>query len=161
MSCSVYIMHQKETSYFKIGIANDVEQRLGQINCVGTDVILIREYVLSDRESACKMEQALMFFLKPFHVKGEWFNVNRYILGELDDFILRFVDYESAHYWHHPRSEYFARAAEYNSHTRFLETMARKQPDYIEKIFDHSIITLELNEERYDPITILKMKRQF
>lgn len=159
MSCSVYIMHQKETSYFKIGIANDVEQRLDQVNCVGTEIILIREYVLGDRDSAYKMEQSLMFFLKPFKVKGEWFNLNRFILGELDDFILRFVDFESAHYWHHPHHEYFATEIEYNSRAKLNYELAKGHPHYIKKHIENALITVGIDDSKYDPITVLKMKR--
>lgn len=153
-------MHQKETTYFKIGIASDVEQRLDQINCVGTEIILIREYVLPNRDDAYKMEQSLMFFLKPFRVKGEWFSLNRFILGELDDFILRFVDCISAHYWHHPHHEYFATPTEYNSYTKFLYGLANEHPKFNSKLFEHRIIKAEISEDRYDPITVLKIKRR-
>lgn len=160
MTCSVYIMHQKETSYYKIGIASDVEQRLDQINCVGTEIILIREYVLLNRDDAYKMEQSLMFFLKPFRVKGEWFSLNRFILGELDDFILRFVDCQSTHYWYHPYRKYFASAEEYNSYTKLLGSLAKDHPEYNTKLFEHCIVTAEISEDKYDPITALKMKRR-
>lgn len=158
-TCSVYIMHQKETTYYKIGIASDVEQRLTQVDCVGTEIILIREYVLENRDDAYKMEQALLFFLKPFHVKGEWFNLNRFILGELDEFILRFVDYQSAHYWHQPRHEYFATAIEYNGFTKFLHSLAEVHPEYIAKSTEHCVVIAGVDKGKYDPITFQKINR--
>ncbi len=59
-------------NYYKIGITNNVEQRVAQLQ-VGNPLLLLLEYVRPIQNPA-KIEKTLHKALNKYHVRGEWFS---------------------------------------------------------------------------------------
>lgn len=69
----VYIIQSEH--YYKVGLANDPVQRLGELQ-VGNpiELILKRAICFQNRKVAIMVEKYVHNALKPFSVRGEWFN---------------------------------------------------------------------------------------
>jgi DNA-binding XRE family transcriptional regulator len=74
---SIYVIGPKEGP-FKIGIADDVGKRRGQLN-VGNPLPLHihNTFQADDEEQASLIEHELHFTFRAKHIRGEWFNLTK------------------------------------------------------------------------------------
>src|SRR5689334_3140371 len=68
---SVYLMHISDTSYYKVGISQDVRARHRAIqSSMPFNVVLVRSAELEEAE---RIEREIHAALNAYHVRGEWF----------------------------------------------------------------------------------------
>lgn len=72
----VYLIHQTESAYIKIGIADDPNDRLRQLQ-IGNPQLLYIAYLIecSNRDSAIRVEHALHAIFAKKRIHGEWFDL--------------------------------------------------------------------------------------
>jgi hypothetical protein len=77
MSQGLYIL-SIPGNYWKVGIANDVYQRIGQLQCGCPEKIEVVCFwdTEVDGISASSMERELHFRLQPYRTSGEWFHAS-------------------------------------------------------------------------------------
>ena len=79
----------KDTAYYKIGHANDLERRVTSMQTANPRelVILFELGPFLFRDEAEDIESQLHSLLSRYWVRGEWFSVNPLTLGEFWDWI--------------------------------------------------------------------------
>ena len=76
MPQKIYIISCAETSFLKIGVANDVNKRLSQLQG-GCPFVLSVEYSTKKTKDdiARQVESRAHYILKDSHERGEWFDI--------------------------------------------------------------------------------------
>lgn len=73
----VYLLNEPNTSFYKIGHTKQIARRIDDLS-TGRAVLLVATDVvhLSDIATAIQVEKRLHRFLWPYHVRGEWYQIN-------------------------------------------------------------------------------------
>lgn len=83
---TLYIIRFSNTKYYKIGITNNIKQRLSSLQ-VGSPkkLYLYKQFTIKNRKELEKIERILhSYFNKTAHkMRGEWYFLNHYDLQQL------------------------------------------------------------------------------
>lgn len=82
--CYVYIIRCGDSHFYKVGLANNPEQRLSTLQCASPyELSLTLSHLMPDRHTALTLETHLHGALKHCNVKFEWFELSDKVLGEV------------------------------------------------------------------------------
>src|SRR5438552_972547 len=72
----VYVMHIKQTTWYKIGITDNLKRRLAGIQCANPEQVELLYYYTLDTQSDAKTFEVHMHGLYQQHrIAGEWFEI--------------------------------------------------------------------------------------
>ena len=75
--CYVYLMHDANTGYYKIGMSNDPTYRESTLQSEKPTIELLASHKYPSRKFAAAIESALHNIYKDFHVRGEWYKLSK------------------------------------------------------------------------------------
>lgn len=73
--CYVYLMHDENTGYYKIGISNNPTYREGTLQSEKPTINLLAYHKYPSRKFALAIESALHNIYKQNHIRGEWYKL--------------------------------------------------------------------------------------
>ena len=99
----VYFVEAPAVKRVKIGVAVDVRARLNELRCAcPIELSLLGFVYVSTWNKARKLEQRLHKEFEPYCVRGEWFEINSYILNRLEELCGLKVEVSEEHWRIYP-----------------------------------------------------------
>ncbi len=86
----IYVIQQKDTDNYKIGVSNNPEKRLKELQVANAmELILFKTVKVSDKINAFKIESVLHCYFKRLNQQGEWFLLKENELNEIEPLAIR------------------------------------------------------------------------
>ncbi len=81
----IYVIQQKDTNNYKIGVSSNPDKRLRELQIANAmELILFKTVKVSDKINAFKIESILHYYFKRLNKQGEWFLLQENELNEIE-----------------------------------------------------------------------------
>jgi len=91
----VYVVHNIDSNLYKIGITKNLNDRIRAIECAsGCEIkfIIGIQLEINCDEKAIVVEKYIHNYFKDLRKRGEWFNLSRFNLREIESLFYRGID---------------------------------------------------------------------
>ena len=89
----IYIIHKPGTSFYKVGVTNNIDQRYIQLNTHPEPILLLSQYEFGNRDYALYVENVIQKMLDNIcfkrHLKNEWYSMSKADLIVIDDVLVQ------------------------------------------------------------------------